>query len=195
MIDFDAYAADCRLFGKLEPGDGRLSDRLNASAELQVREARIESIMDDRVVNHPELDVPLNELYAVVATGIRGDPTRRIRTRTIEVIAELGPYEVIGEIHGTPASNPLVMVVRRPPWVPLTKAQISYRRGTELVTDEGLTLIINRPLARSLHAVDEDAERMPFDAREAMPRVSRRTLPESDADDGLSGLDEESDEP
>jgi hypothetical protein len=187
MIGFDAYAADCRLFGRLESGDERMTDVLNASAELHVTEARIESIVDDRVANHPELDVPLNELYAVRATGIRGDPVRRIRTRTIEVVAELGPYEVIGEIHGTPASNPLVMVVRRPPWVPLTKAQISYRRGEELVTEEGLTLIINRLLARSLHALDEDAERMPFDAHAAMPRVSRRRLP--DAEDGDAELE------
>lgn len=191
MIEFNAYAADCRLFGRLEPGDGRLSDLLNASAELHISEARIESIVDDRVVSHTVLDVPLNELYAVVATGIRGDPTRRIRTRTIEVVVEFGPYEVIGEVHGTPASNPLVMVVRRPPWVPLTKAQISYRRGTEVVTDEGLTLIINRTLARSLHAVDEDAERLMFDAHDALPRVSRRKFEPSEDDDGDRSADEE----
>jgi hypothetical protein len=192
VIEFDAYAVDCRLFGRLDPGDERLSDQLNASAELQISDARIESIVDDRVVSHPKLDVPLNELYAVVATGIRGDPSRRIRTRTIEVVAELGPYEVIGEIHGTPASNPLVMVVRRPPWVPLTKAQISYRRGTEVVTDEGLTLIINRLLARSLHALDEDAERMIFDIQEAMPRVSRRRLDPAEDDEDRSEDEEPS---
>jgi hypothetical protein len=191
VIEFNAYAADCRLFGRLEPGDGRLSDLLNASAELQISPARIESIVDDRVVEHTLLDVPLNELYAVVATGTRGDPTRRIRTRTIEVVVELGPYEVIGEIHGTPASNPLVMVVRRPHWVPLTKAQISYRRGTEVVTDERLTLIINRTLARSLHAVDEDAERLMVDAQDALPRVSGRTLDPSEDDDEDRSADEE----
>lgn len=191
MIEFNAYAADCRLFGRLEPGDGRLSDLLNASAELQISQARIESIVDARVVGHTVLDVPLNELYAVVATGIRGDPTRRIRTRTIEVVVELGPYEVIGEIHGTPASNPLVMVVRRPPWVPLTKAQISYRRGTEVVTDERLTLIINRTLARSLHAVDEDAERLMFDAQDALPRVSRSKFDPSKDDEEDRSADEE----
>ena len=183
MIEFSAYAVDCRLFGRLEPGDGRLSDLLNASAALQISQARIESIIDDRVVGHPVFEVPLNELYAVVATGNRGDPTRRIRTRTIEVVVELGPYEVIGEIHGAPASNPLVMVVRRPPWIPLTKARISYRRGTEVVTDEGLTLIINRTLARSLHAVDEDAERLTIDAHDALPRASRSELDPSDDDD------------
>ena len=191
MIEFNAYAVDCRLFGRLEPGDGRLSDLLNASAELQISQARIESIVDDRVVGHTVLDVPLNELYAVVATGIRGDPTRRIRTRTIEVVVELGPYEVIGEIHGTPASNPLVMVVRRPPWVPLTKARISYRRGTEVVTEEGLTLIINRTRARSLHAVDEDAERLMFDAHDALPRASRREFDQSDDDDEDRSADRE----
>jgi len=183
VIEFSAYAVDCRLFGLLEPGDGRLSDLLNASADLQISEARIESIIDDRVVGHAVFEVPLNELYAVVATGTRGDPTRRIRTRTIEVVVELGPYEVIGEIHGAPASNPLVMVVRRQPWIPLTKAQISYRRGTEVVTDEGLTLIINRALARSLHAVDEDAERLTIDAHDALPRASRSELDPSDDDD------------
>ncbi len=183
MIEFKAYAADCRLSGRLEPGDGRLSDLLNASDQLQISQARIESLADDRVVEHPVLDVPLNELYAVVATGSRGDPTRRIRTRTIEVVVELGPYEVIGEIHGAPASNPLVMVARRPPWVPLTKAQIAYRRGTELITDERLTLIINRTLARSLHAVDEDAERLMLDAHDALPRASSRNLDPSDDDE------------
>jgi hypothetical protein len=106
-------------------------------------------------------------------------------------VAELGPYEVIGEIHGTPASNPLVMVVRRPSWVPLTKAQISYRRGTEVVTDEGLTLIVNRTLARTLHALDEDAERMPFDAHDAMPRVSRRRLGASEDEEEDRSEDEE----
>ncbi len=192
MIEFRAYAVDCRLFGRLEPGDGRLSDLLNASAQLQISQVRIESLVDDRVVEHAVLDVPMNELYAVVATGIRGDPTRRIRTRTIEVVAELGPYEVIGEIHGAPASNPLVMVVRRPPWVPLTKAQISYRRGTDLVTDERLTLIINRPLAASLHAVDEDAERLMFDAHDALPRVSRRNFDASEDDERDDSPDEAS---
>lgn len=191
MIEFNAYAVDCRLFGRLEPGDGRLSDLLNASAALQISHARIESIIDDRVVGHAVLGVPLNELYAVVATGIRGDPTRRIRTRTIEVVVELGPYEVIGEVHGAPASNPLVMVVRRPPWIPLTKAQIRYRRGTEVVTDEGLTLIFNRALARSLHAVDEDAERLMFDAHDALPRVSRQRSDASDDDDEDRSADRE----
>ncbi|HLY14948.1 MAG TPA: hypothetical protein VKR24_11410 [Candidatus Limnocylindrales bacterium] len=190
MIEFDAYAVDCRLFGRLEPGDGRLSDLLNASVELRLSQARIESIVDDRIVSHALLEVPLNELYAVVATGSRGDPTRRIRTRTIEVVAELGPYEVIGEIHGAPASNPLVMVGRRPPWVPLTKAQISYRRGSEVVTDERLTLIINRTLARSLRAVDEDAERLMLDAHDALPRVSRRTFDPSEDDEGDDSEDE-----
>jgi hypothetical protein len=191
VIEFKAYALDCRLSGRLEPGDGRLSDLLNASAELEISQVRIESLVDDRVVDHALLNVPLNELYAVVATGSRGDPTRRIRTRTIEVVAELGPYEVIGEIHGTPASNPLVMVGRRPPWVPLTKAQISYRRGTELVTDERLTLIINRTLARSLHAVDEDAERLTVDAHDALPRVSSRNLDPSEDDEEDRWVDQE----
>ena len=84
------------------------------------------------------------------------------------------------------------MVGRRPPWVSLTKAQISYRRGPELVTDERLTLIINRTLARSLHAVDEDAERLTVDAHDALPHVGSRNLDPSEDDDGDDSADGES---
>jgi hypothetical protein len=163
MIAFDAYAADCLLFGKLALGDGRLTELLNASSALPIADARLESLIDGQQTLDRELSVDLAELYAVVAAGSRGDPARRVRTRTIIVVVRLGPYSVTGAIHGAPASNPLVAVLRRPPWIPLTRASITYLRGPETTTDEVGTLIINRNLASSLHAQDEDAERLLWD--------------------------------
>lgn len=180
MIAFYAYAADCRLQAELDPGPGRLTDLLNASDRLQVANARLESLADGHLLRNDTFTVELDELLAVVATGYRGDPSRRIRTRTIEVVARLGPYQVTGSIHGTPASNPLVGIMRRPPWIPLTRARIAYRRSAQQVIDEVPILIVNRAGATSLHAVDEDAERLPLDSLGVLPQPVRDPLDPSD---------------
>jgi hypothetical protein len=158
MTAFDAYAADCRLFGEVDSGGGRLTDLLNGVSAVRIVDARLESLSDAHIVESPEVIVDRDELCAVVADGPRGDIARRLRTRAIKVIVELGPYQVEGSIHGTPASNPLAGVLRRAPWVPLTDAIITYRRGTEFVTDEVATLLVNRGLARSVRADDEEAQ-------------------------------------
>jgi len=80
VLDFEAYAADCRLFGHLEPGDGRLTDLLNATAELRLEDVCLESLEDGHVVEIPEIVVSIGELCAVVASGPRGDIGRRLRT-------------------------------------------------------------------------------------------------------------------
>jgi hypothetical protein len=169
VIALDAYAADCRLFGEVDLGDGRLVDLLNAVSELLILDARLESLLDDHLVQSPELSVARDELYAVVAAGPRGDIARRLRTRAIKVVVDLGPYQVLGAIHGTPASNPLAGVLRRAPWVPLTDAVITYRRGHELVKDEISTLLVNRSLASSVRAAEDEAMVLPWEAP-GMPR-------------------------
>ncbi|MGH2513581.1 MAG: hypothetical protein ACRDGQ_12935, partial [Candidatus Limnocylindrales bacterium] len=90
MIAFAAYAADCRFQAELDPGPGRLTDLLNTSDRLQLVNVRLESLGDGHLERNDSLIVELAELFAVVASGYRGDPSRRIRTRTIEVVARLG---------------------------------------------------------------------------------------------------------
>ena len=157
VLDVEAYAGDCRLYGHVDSADQRLTDLLNATGELRVIDARLEALADGHVVELPELTIGRDEVFAVVARGPRGDAARRIRTHSTRVIVELGPYQVEGDVHGTPASDPLYATVRRAVWVPLTDATIRYRRGPESVTDEVATLLVNRELASSFKAVPDVA--------------------------------------
>jgi hypothetical protein len=155
MVEFDAYAADCRLHGQVEVGEGRLSDQLDHAMELVVRDARLVGLADGRVVAMPELTVARDELCAVVASGPRGDTARRLNTRTILVEAEVGPYLVVGRVHGTPTSQPLGLALRRQAWVPLTEATVMYRVGADDVREEITTLLVNRHRMRSFRAVEQ----------------------------------------
>lgn len=179
MIELEAYAADCRVRGRVELGDARLSDVLNGSRELVIRGARLESLADGHVVEADEITVGLDELHAVVAAGPRGDSARRVRTHVTRVEVDLGPYRVEGALHGLPAGDPLGMILRRPPWVPLTDAKITYHRGTGPVTDEVETLLVNRELARSMRPVEGEAAVLRWEAVNPLPGGPRPAAPPS----------------
>jgi len=165
----DAYAADCRLFGHVDLGDGRLTDLLNATPELHIADARLESLADGHVVETPELTVAADELCAVVASGPRGDAARRLRTHATRVVIDLGPYRVVGLVHGTPASDPLAAALRRAIWLPLTDVTVTYRRGLESISEEVSTLLVNRTVASSFRAVEETNVALPWEE----PRTPR----------------------
>jgi len=173
MLDLEAYAADCRLFCRLEIGDGRLTDLLNTTTELRVVDARLEDLADRHVAEVPELTITRDELCAVVAHGPRGEPARRIRTITTRVQVDVGPYHIEGDVHGTPASDPLSLALRRAAWLPLTDATVTYTRGADVVRDDVATLLVNRELARSLEAVEPVSVVLPWET----PRAPRPAAP------------------
>lgn len=173
MVALDAYAVDCLVHGLVELGEGRLSDQLDCSQELLIRDARLEGLADGHVVSMPELTVERDELCAVVASGLRGDVARRLHTRTTRVQVEVGPYWVEGTVHGTPASEPLGLALRRAAWVPLTEATVAYRRGGDEVSEEVETLLVNRHLLRSFKAVEVAGVDLPWEA----PRVPKAAPP------------------
>ena len=173
MISLEAYAADCRLFGLMDLGDGRLTDFLNGASEIEIRDARLESLADGHVTETPELTVARDELCAVVASGGRGEVARRLRTHETLVVIDLGPYQIAGAIHGTPASDPLGSVLRRAAWVPITDVTVTYRRGPDTVVDEVDTLLVNRNLASSIRAADEASVALPWES----PRAPRSAAP------------------
>jgi hypothetical protein len=177
VIDLDAYAADCRLFGSVELGDGRLTDLLNEGTELRIIDARLESLADGHVSEVAELVVNRDEVCAVVAVGPRGSVARRLHTHTRNVVVEMGPYEIRGAIHGTAASNPLAGVLRRAPWVPLTDAVISYLLGARTIHHQVDTLLINRALASSIRAAEEEpAPYLPWEGPGSPPVKAPGTL-------------------
>jgi hypothetical protein len=164
VIELDAFAADCRVYGDVDLGEGRLTDLLNGVEELRIGNARLESLVDGHVAQSDELVVSRDELYAVVAGEPRGSVARRLHTHASKVVAELGPYHVTGSIHGTAASNPLAGVLRRAPWVPLTDAVITYPKGAHTFSEKFPTLLINRAVASSIRAaVDEATPHLPWE--------------------------------
>jgi len=171
VIELDAYAVDCRVFGRVDLGDGRLTDFLNATPELRIRDARLESLADGHVMETPELTVARDELCAVVASGPRGDAARRLRTHATRVVADLGPYQIVGLVHGTPASDPLWAALRRAAWVPLTDATVAYRRGPDSVSDDVATLLVNRNVASSFRPLEEASVVLPWEAAR-MPQLA-----------------------
>ena len=154
MVEFYAYAADCRLHGQVELVEARLSDQLNSTGEVLIRDAELEDLADGHVVAMPELTVGHEEICAVVASGPRGDAARRLHTQTAFVEVEVGPYRVLGRVHGPPTADPFASVLRRAAWLPLTDATVTYRRGPDEVTDNVTTLLVNRLLIRTFRVAE-----------------------------------------
>jgi hypothetical protein len=155
MIALDAYAADCRVHGQVDIGESRMTDVLNASPVLHIQDARLESLSNRRTVEMAELTVAHDELCAVVAHGSRGDAERRMRTRSIRVEVDMGPYHIEGAVHGAPASDPVIASFRRAAWVPLTEVTVTYQAGEDAQRDKVTTLIVNRDLATLFRAIEE----------------------------------------
>jgi hypothetical protein len=176
MVEITAYAADCRLYGRADLGDRRLTDELNAALELHLSDARLESLADGHLVELPELTVGREELFAVVASGPRGDAARRLRTHALPVEVDLGPYHVAGAVHGTPASDPLGAVLRRASWVPLTEVTLTYRMGADFISEEVATLLVNRGLASSFRTVEEAIVALPWETPRTTISARVRTI-------------------
>ena len=90
----------------------------------------------------------------MVASGPRGDAARRLNTRTAFVEVEVGPYRVLGRVHGPPTADPFASVLRRAAWLPLPDATVTYRRGPDEVTDNVTTLLVNRLLIRTFRVAE-----------------------------------------
>jgi hypothetical protein len=149
MVELDAYAADCRLYGNIEIGVGRMSDQFNETTDLHVLNARVEDLADGHVVALPELQVERDELCAVVVGGPRGDVERRLTTKTTPVEVDIGPYRILGMVHGPRGGDPFGAVLRRGAWVPLTEANVMYVRGGQEIRDRVPVLLVNRHLMRT----------------------------------------------
>src|SRR5688572_10453530 len=124
-VDFTAYFEDCVVHAILDLPEGqRLTDFLNESSSIAVTNVRLEALEDGRIVELEELELDVAEMCAVVAPAQPGSGEQRIRTRTARVAIEVGPYEVLGHLHGPTSGDPLQAVSRRKPMIPITDAKI-----------------------------------------------------------------------
>jgi hypothetical protein len=180
MIALDAYAADCRVHGQIDIGDARMTDVLNTSPKLTIQNTRLESLNNRRVLELSELTVEYDELCAVVASGSRGDPERRLRTRATRVEVDLGPYHVEGAVHGTPASDPVIASFRRGSWVPLTEVTVTYQAGDDAQSDKIPALVVNRDLATLFRAIEEKSVLLPWETSRALAPALARAVEATD---------------
>jgi hypothetical protein len=142
-IPFAAYAPDCTVAAEMSLDADRLSDLLTASEAVNVEAAQLQALDDGRVVEAGDATLLLDDLCLVTATGPRGRVDRRVWTRQLPARARVGPYEVLGYIHGAPTIDPFATVERRA-IVALTSSVIEYERAGERVRDEVDVVLINR---------------------------------------------------
>jgi hypothetical protein len=155
VVELAAYAADCRVSGLVEVGDGRVSDMLNDNPAIVFRDARLKALEDGHSVEIPEVEVGRDELCAVVAAGPRGDPAKRVHTRRVAIEASVGPYMVRGFAHSSATFDPFIPGLRRVPWVPVTDATVRYLADGQPVVELVGTLMVNRPLATRFAATSD----------------------------------------
>jgi len=161
-IEFNGFADDCRIHGRVASLGERLTDVLNAGERITVRDVRLEALADGTVHALPVLTLELHEICAVIGLGPRGFREQRVRTEEHRLRLGVGPYVILGDLHAAPKRDPMNEVLQRPAMVPLTNATLAYTfNGQPEVADVG-TIIVNRHVTEWLEpAVEEQTESFP----------------------------------
>jgi hypothetical protein len=161
LIPFVGYALGRRIIGYVEREGERLTDMLNRAESVVIREAFVENFEDDTVTNLGDGEVDRSILYAVQASGNRGDTSRRISTVRHRLQIQLGPYSALGLLHALPGQMPLPYLQSRGPMIPISDATIGYAgHGSLRLRDVG-TLIVNRDLLDWVRASEDEAVAFP----------------------------------
>ena len=161
LVPFVGYSLGRRLVGYVECDGGRLTDMLNRTESIVLREAFVESFEDDTVVNLGDGEVERSSLYAVEASGGSSEATRRLNTTSHRLRVQLGPYSALGQLHAQPGQMLLPYLHAGGPMIPLSDATISFAgRGTLQLRDVG-TLIVNRDKLDWVRANDDEASAFP----------------------------------
>src|SRR6187551_2790764 len=102
-IDFRGYSGDCLIHGRLTmPLELRLTDLLNASDVLAVRDMTLYALEDGRLVVVGDHELPASQLWAVepTDTGVTAwHADLRVATRSVRIDIEMFPYRIRGTLH------------------------------------------------------------------------------------------------
>jgi len=150
LVSFEAFLGAQRLFGWVRLEADRLTDLLNAHHLLRLANVHVEEHHDGSIVAADETLIPRAELVAVVASGPRGDPARRVATGTHVVALDAGAYRIVGRLHVPPGMDPMERWSRGEPMIPLTEAWLEYPSGTELRRANRRTVVVNREAVTSI---------------------------------------------
>jgi len=151
LHDFRAYAGDCYLVARLELPDGkRLTDWLNEQPSLTLQDAELLAHDDGHSVRLESLELDVSEVLVVEATGDRGPPELRRHTRADRVDITVGPYRLLGYLHGPSGGDPMAMILRGNQMVPITEARIAFHHAGQAHVREVEVLIMNRSHATAV---------------------------------------------
>jgi hypothetical protein len=155
-IEFLAYADEYTVSGELDLSSGRLQELLERVDELDIERVTVRALDDGREHELPFAFIPREELCVVVASGPRGDPHRRFRTRPYPMRAVIGPYTVIGYLHATPGVDPHAVMHRRQV-IAFSSARIAFTvAGERIEVVHDAVLLIQSKLDLLGSAADED---------------------------------------
>lgn len=157
---FAAFWDGHRAYGWVRLEVARLTDLLNAHAEITLRNGEIEHLAAGRTEALETVRLAREELLAVQATGRVGDPSLRRRSRLHPIGAQLGPYLIAGYLHAVPGVAPADELATRPPMVPLTDAWLEYWVSGRPRRQWVGTIIFNHHLADRVERLPDQAEEL-----------------------------------
>ena len=146
IVELTVYADDSVVFGRLALTADRVTDLMNERTEFEFVDTFLESHDDSRGLLVKSVVVARDEILAVAVAGPRGNPARRTRTRAIPVELRIGPYDVSGNIHVLPGTDPIMGFRRRRVMVPLTEATIEFDAPEGRRHSRFGTILVNRDL-------------------------------------------------
>lgn len=154
LVSFEAFLAERRVYGWVRLTADRLTDLVAAHESVRLVNVMIELLQERRTVTAEDTTLRRSELVAVVASGPRGEPSRRLATVTHRVLVQSGPYVIGGDLHAPPGVDPRDRVRDGGPMVPLTEAWLEHGWGGEVRRERIETIIVNRELVDRLELVD-----------------------------------------
>ena len=172
MVELTVYAGDSVAFGRLALTADRVTDLMNDRTEFEFVDTFLQSLDDGHGLLVRTVIVARDEIFAVAVAGPRGDPARRTRTRPIPIELRLGRYDVSGNIHVVPGTDPVIGFRRRRVMVPLTEATIEFDSPDGRKLSRFGTILVNRDLTEWIALATRSDVRPP----ELIPELEGRGL-------------------
>jgi hypothetical protein len=160
-IELAAYADDCLVRARLDLPTGiRLSDYVNERESLTLTAVQLMSHSDGHIVRLESLELVMDDIFAMEAPDTTASSGPRIRTRTSRVEIELGPYRILGYLHGPTSGDPFAAITRRKPMVPITEATIAFNLAGAARMRDAQVVIVNRLRASLVQRVVPEHEKL-----------------------------------
>jgi hypothetical protein len=172
LVELTVFSGDSLACGQLALSAHRVTDLMNDHEAFEFVDTSLQSLDDGHQLLVPALTIARDEIFAVAVSGPRGDPVRRTRTRPMPVELRLGRYDVSGNIHVVPGTDPISSFRRRKVMVPLTEATIGYDSSAGRIRSNFHTILVNGLLADWIAAATRSDVRPP----ELVPKLAGRGL-------------------